>query len=208
MDLSLTLVIIIVTALVSVPAFRDHVLFEELLMRPYAVRHDGQWYRLFTHAFVHADWGHLAVNMFVLYMFGRNVEILFAYITTIPTVVVYVALYIGGILFASIPGMVKHAEDPGYRAVGASGAVSAVLFSQILILPTRAVSVLFIPVELPAFLFGGLYLIYSWYMDKRGGDHVAHDAHFYGALFGILFTAALDPALMFRFGSFERSLGL
>ena len=106
----------------------------------------------------------------------------------------YVALYIGGIIFASIPGMVKHANDPSYRAVGASGAVSAVLFAQILILPTQGVSILFIPIELPAFLFGGLYLIYSWYMDNRGGDHVAHDAHFYGAIFGILFTTAMDPS--------------
>jgi membrane associated rhomboid family serine protease len=208
MELSVTLAIILVTAIVSIPAFQNAVLFDRLLMRPFAVRHEEQWYRLLTHAFVHADWGHLAVNMFVLYMFGRNVEVLFMYITALPMVVMYIALYIGGILFASIPGMVKHADDPGYRAVGASGAVSAVLFSQILILPTQPVSILFIPVELPAFLFGGLYLIYSWYMDKRGGDHVAHDAHFYGALFGVLFTTMLDPALLFRFGSFERSMGL
>lgn len=208
MEISYTLIIILVTAMMSIPAFQDPTMFEKLLMKPFAVRHEGQWYRLLSHAFVHADWAHLAVNMFVLYMFGRNVEILFAYLTALPIVVVYAVLYIGGVLFASIPGMVKHGDDPTYRAVGASGAVSAVLFAQILILPTQGVSILFIPFELPAFLFGGLYLIYSWYMDRRGGDHVAHDAHFYGAIFGILFTTALDPDLLLHIGSFERSIGL
>jgi len=206
-SLSITVLLIAVTALVSIGAFQDRRVYEALLYQPYAVRAKGHWYRMFTHAFVHADWPHLLVNMFVLFMFGQNVELLYAMVTPLPTIVAYLALYIGGILFAALPGLVKHSTDPGYRSVGASGAVSAVLFAQILLLPTREVSILLVPIAMPAWVFGILYLIYSWYMDKRANDHVAHDAHFYGAVFGILFTAALHPDLLFHLGSFERSLG-
>ncbi|HRH68996.1 MAG TPA: rhomboid family intramembrane serine protease [Flavobacteriales bacterium] len=207
MSLSITVLLVAVTALVSIGAFQDRRVFEELLYQPYAVRARGQWYRLFTHAFIHADWPHLAVNMFVLYMFGRNVEMLFALVSPVPPTLAYLGLYVGGVLFAALPGLAKHSADPGYRSVGASGAVSAVLFAQILLLPTRQVSVLLVPIAMPAWVFGILYLAYSWYMDKRGGDHVAHDAHFYGAVFGIGFTTALHPDLLFHLGSFERSLG-
>lgn len=203
----LTLVLVALTTFVSFMAFQRPQVFEALLFRPYAVQAHGQWYRLFSHAFIHADTAHLLVNMFVLFVFGRNVEGLFALVTPLPTAVVYPLLYLGGILFATLPGMAKHRLDPGYRSVGASGAVSAVLFAQILLMPTRTVSILFIQ-DLPAWLFGLLYLLYSYAMDRRGGDHVAHDAHFYGAVFGILFTTALRPELLFDLGSLERSLGI
>lgn len=205
--ISITVLLVALTALISMGAFQERRVFEALLYQPYAVRTKGQWYRLLTHAFIHADWSHLLVNMFVLYMFGRNVEMLFALVTPLPTILAYLALYIGGILFAALPGLAKRSADPGYRSVGASGAVSAVLFAQILLLPTREVSILFVPIAMPAWVFGILYLVYSWYMDKRGGDHVAHDAHFYGAVFGILFTTALRPDLLYHLGSFQRSLG-
>ena len=120
----------------------------------------------------------------------------------------FLALYFGGVVFAAIPSYKKHALNPSYRAVGASGAVSAVLFAQILMLPTRAVQMLFIPVPMPAWVFGGLYLAYSWYMDKQSSDNVAHDAHFYGAVYGLVFTAMLEPQLILSIGSFQHSLGL
>ncbi len=207
MSLPITVLLVAFTALISIGAFQERRVFETLLYQPYAVRAKGQWYRLLTHAFIHADWAHLLVNMFVLYMFGRNVEMLYALVTPLPAIVSYLALYIGGVLFAALPGLAKHGGDPGYRSVGASGAVSAVLFAQILLLPTREVSILLVPIAMPAWIFGILYLAYSWYMDKRASDHVAHDAHFYGAVFGILFTTALRPDLLLHLGSFERSLG-
>lgn len=184
-------------------AFRDERVFALLLFDAHRVRH-GEWYRCLSHALVHSDVPHLVVNMFVLYMFGRNVELLYGMVLGPVSLPVFVLLYLGGAVVSSIPALVKHGDVPGYRAVGASGAVSAVLFAQILLMPTAPIRFLFIPFDVPSFVFGGLYLFYSWYMDRRGGDNVAHDAHLHGALFGIAFTAILEPRALFEFGSFER----
>jgi membrane associated rhomboid family serine protease len=161
-----------------------------------------------THAFIHAHWPHLIVNMFVLYMFGRNVELLYSMVSDRPVWSTYLLLFLGGVVIASLPGFQRHAQDPNYRAVGASGGVSAVLFAQILLLPTTKVSFLLLPIPLPAWLFGVLYLVYSWQMDRRSNDNVAHDAHFYGAVFGVVFTALLDPRLITHVGYLQRQLGL
>ena len=205
---TITIIIIVVTSLISISAFSDGRVFSALLFEPYVIKVRNEWYRFFTHAFIHSNWPHLLVNMFVLFMFGRNVEPLLGRITGGSGTLPFIALYVGGILFSSLPSYRKYVFDPGYRAVGASGAVSAVLFSQILMLPTTSVYFFLIPFPIPAFVFGGLYLFYSYYMDKRGGDNIAHDAHFYGAVFGIVFTAALEPQLLFDIGGFQRSLGL
>jgi len=206
-ELTITLALVVGTVLVSLAAFNDRGLFEKLLFMPYAVQHQNQLYRFFSHGFVHGDTMHLLVNMFVLWSFGSSVEVLFPMIAKMPGSVAYLVLYFGGMFFATMPGMAKHRNDPSYRSVGASGAVSAVVFAQILMLPTHKVSLFFLA-DLPAWLFGVLYLLYSYAMDKRGGDNVAHDAHFFGALFGVLFTFMLKPALVFDFGVLERSLGI
>lgn len=208
MSISLTSILVVGTFSVSIAAFSDRRLFERLLFDPFVIQARRQWYRFVSHALVHANWGHLIVNMFVLYFFGRNVEMLFGMITGRPATVPFLLLYLGGVVFSSLPSYRKHRLDPSYRAVGASGAVSAVLFAQVLMLPTRTITLLFLPIPMPAWLFGGLYLVYSWYMDKSGGDNVAHDAHFYGALYGVLFSAAMDPGLILDFGAFQRSLGI
>lgn len=205
---SITLIIIVITALLSIAAFSDGRLFSALLFEPFVIKSRNQWYRFITHAFIHANWPHLAVNMFVLYMFGRNVEMLLPYITAQPPLLHYLMLYVGGILFSTIPAYQRNVNDPGYRAVGASGAVSAVLFAQIIMLPTNPVYFMFIPFPIPAYIFGILYLVYSYYMDKRGGDNVAHDAHFFGAVYGILYMVMLDPSLVLDVGGFQRSLGM
>jgi membrane associated rhomboid family serine protease len=199
----LTILLIVITCLVSLAAFKDERLFARLLFDPYRTRH-GQWFRFLSHALVHTDMPHLVVNMFVLYMFGRNVELLYGMVLGQVSGAVFLLLYLGGAVMASVPAFVKHGVAPGYRAVGASGAVSAVLFAQILLMPTAPVSFLFIPFDVPSFVFGGLYLFYSWYMDRRGADNVAHDAHLHGALFGIAFTAVVEPRALFDLGSFER----
>jgi membrane associated rhomboid family serine protease len=205
---SLTIVLILLNVVVSIAAFSDRRLFTALLFEPFVIKSRNEWYRFFTHAFIHANWPHLAVNMFVLYMFGSNVELLYFELTGKPVLLPFLALYLGGILFSSIPSYGRHIHNPSYRAVGASGAVSSVLFAQVLMLPTSEVAFLFLPVPMPAWVFGILYLVYSWYMDKRGGDNVAHDAHFYGAVWGILFTAGLDLDLLLHIGEFQRTLGI
>ncbi|HQV52330.1 MAG: rhomboid family intramembrane serine protease [Flavobacteriales bacterium] len=208
MTISITLIIIIVTAAVSIIAFSNREFYTYLLFEPYVINARKEYHRFISHAFVHANWTHLAVNMFVLWMFGTSVEMLYSMITDGGRLLPFLGLYFGGVLFASIPSYKKHILNPSYRAVGASGAVSAVLFAQILMLPTRSVEMLFIPVPMPAWVFGGLYLAYSWYMDKQSTDNVAHDAHFYGAVFGLVYTALLEPQLIISIGSFQSSLGL
>ena len=202
----ITWAIIAITALVSIAAFNNATLFSELLFEPFVIKARGQWYRFLTHAFVHANWPHLLVNMFVLFMFGRNVEPLLERITGTNATFPYLALYIGGVLFSTLPSYKRHVHDPNYRAVGASGAVSAVLFAQILMLPTMPVRFMFFPFAMPAWIFGAIYLWYSWYMDKRGGDNVAHDAHFFGAVYGVAFMTVLEPSLLLHIGSFQQEL--
>ena len=204
----ITLALVLLTTAISVAAFSSPVLFAQLLFEPFVIKARGQWYRFITHAFIHANWPHLLVNMFVLYMFGRNVEMLLQLVTGGHAMLAFIGLYAGGVLFSTLPSYRRHIHDPNYRAVGASGAVSAVLFAQVLMLPTRQLELLFFPMPIPAWVFGLLYLAYSWYMDRRSGDNVAHDAHFYGAVFGLLYMTVLDPGLLLNWGSFQHSLGI
>lgn len=206
MGFSITLLIIIVTALVSIGAWQDRRVFLALLFEPFVIRAGGEWHRFVTHAFIHADGYHLFVNMFVLYMFGANVERLYQGLTDGSGALAFSGLYLGGILFSSLVGYRRHIHDPGYRAVGASGAVAAVLFAHILMLPTQSIYLMFIPIPIPSFVFGILYLAYERYMDKRGGDNVAHDAHFHGALFGVVYTAIVEPRLVLELGYLQGGL--
>jgi membrane associated rhomboid family serine protease len=202
-ELGLTIILLGITVVLSWSAFTNERLFEALLFDPYRIRTANEWYRFFTHALLHSDVPHLVVNMFVLFAFGRNVELLYHSLVGSNATWAFLGLYVGGALFSSLPAMLKYGSTPGYRAVGASGAVSAVLFAQILLLPFAPVRVMLVPIDLPSWVFGALYLFYSWYMDKRGGDNVAHDAHLHGALFGMAFTAFLAPDALFRFGNFQ-----
>ena len=206
MGFSITLLIIIVTALVSIGAWQDRRVFLALLFEPFVIRARGEWHRFVTHAFIHADGYHLFVNMFVLYMFGANVERLYQGLTDGSGALAFSGLYLGGILFSSLVGYRRHIHDPGYRAVGASGAVAAVLLAHILMLPTQSIYLMFIPIPIPSFVFGILYLAYERYMDKRGGDNVAHDAHFHGALFGMVYTAIVEPRLVLDLGYLQGGL--
>lgn len=167
----------------------------KLEYNPYLVVHRGEWLRLVSHAFVHADLMHLLVNMWVLFVFGRITEAHYNFYFEGRGIFLFLFLYLGGILFSILPAISKHKNNPSYNAVGASGAVSAVLFASILFRPLSEIYIMFIPIGIPAFIFGGLYLFYEAYMNKRAKDNVAHDAHFWGALFGIAFTLVLKPEI-------------
>ena len=196
--MSLTLIIVAITAVVSFGALNNQELFSKLLFQPFVMHDKDSWYRFLSHGFVHGSIMHLAVNMYVLWMFGTAVEDAYAMSTGMPHVA-YSVLYLGGIVLSSLPGYFKHRQDPEYRAVGASGATSAVVFSFILLHPETKLMLIFLPIPLAAWIFGGLYLAYEWYMSKRGGDGIAHDAHYFGALFGIAFTAVIIPGSVERF---------
>lgn len=205
--MSITLIIIAITAVVSFLAFSNQELFSRLLFNPFVIQSRKEWYRFISHAFVHGSTGHLLLNMFVLWMFGSITEIFYDRISDGRGTVYFVILYVGGIIFSSIPAYKKHLHNPNYNAIGASGATSAVLFAYILMFPFQKVYIMFIPIGIWGIVFGAIYLAYEYYMDKRSSDNIAHDAHFYGALFGVLFTAALDPQLVLNFGYLENLLG-
>ncbi|MBN3036803.1 MAG: rhomboid family intramembrane serine protease [Bacteroidales bacterium] len=195
----MTLLIIGITTLISILCLGSPRLSDQLKFNAYAIRHEGQGYRFLSYALVHADWIHLLVNMFVLYSFGRITESLFFGIFGTKTFIYYPMLYLGGIAFSTLYDYGKYKNAPYYNAVGASGAVSGVLFSSIILYPEGKIGFLFIPIELPAPLFGLLYLVYSAYMARRSSDNIGHSAHFWGALFGITLTVLLEPHLAVEF---------
>ena len=195
----MVIAIIILTSLISVMAFNNPQLLNRLQFNAYAIKHQKQGWRFLTYGFVHAGWGHLAINMFVLWSFGRIVFTLYGYHFGNLGILYFLLLYIGGIMFSVLFDYGRHKNDTWYNAVGASGAVSAVVFASIILYPAGGIYLFFIPVEIPSPIFGILYLIYSVYMARRGQDNIGHDAHFWGAIYGVILTIAIKPELFIFF---------
>lgn len=194
----MTNTILIVTCIVSFLAFQNHSVLDKLIFSPYLVQQRREWYRFFSSGLIHADWLHLIVNMFVLYTFGRVVEDYYLQLFGSRAMVNFLLLYIGGLGMSILPTYSKQRNNPGYHALGASGAVSAIVFSFILFNPLQRLCFYGI-LCLPGILFGILYLIYCYYMGKRGKDNINHDAHLWGALYGFFFTIVLKPSLIVSF---------
>lgn len=192
-------VIIVLTSLISIWAFYNPEISNKLRFNAYAIKYGKQGYRFFSYALIHAGWVHLLINMFVLHSFGNLVEQVFHIVFGAKGYFFFILLYLGGIIFSVLFDFRAQKENPYYNAVGASGAVSAVVFASILLYPTGKISLLFLPIPIPSFIFGILYLVYSAYMAKRGGDNIGHSAHFWGAVFGILFTIILKPGFAVLF---------
>lgn len=195
----MVLTIIIITSLISILAFNNAELLSRMQFNAYAIKHRRQGWRFFTYALVHAGWAHLAINMFVLWSFGGIVVELYGYYFGTIGILYFLLLYVGGVMFSVLFDFGRHKDDIMYNAVGASGAVSAVVFASIILYPAGGVYLFFIPIRIPSPLFGILYLIYSAYMARRGSDNIGHDAHFWGAVFGVVFTIALKPSLFLIF---------
>ncbi len=197
--MSVTLAIVILTVLVSWMAFEDAALFNKLTHHPYVEHRQKEYYRFFTSALVHGSWGHLLINMFVFYQFGEVVEQYFLMVFGgLKGRVFFLLLYVATTAFADIPTFVKYKNAPHFRSVGASGAVSGILFAFIIFNPWSTLLLFFI-IPMPAILAAVGYLVYSSWASKQGRDMIDHDAHFYGALFGFLFTIALKPGLFWYF---------
>ncbi len=188
----ITLALVAVTVLVSWQAWERQSLFDRLILWPPAVDRQQQYDRLLTHGFIHADGMHLIFNMVTLYSFGQAME---RYFAARIGPVGYLVFYLSAVVVAILPTFLRHRHDAGYRSLGASGGVSAVLFASILLDPWLGIYLFFIPIPVPAFIFAGLYVWYSLWMDKRGGDNINHSAHLWGALYGVLFTLLQQPAL-------------
>lgn len=197
--MSVTIILIIMTVGISLYAWQNQGLMHKWIFHPYAIQRDNSWYRFITSGFLHADFMHLLFNMFTLFFFGDVVEYVFksAYGST-TGLLLYLLVYLGGIIISDIPTYFKHRNDPPYRALGASGGVASIVFSSILFFPTLDIC-LFAFLCLPGFIFGILYMIYSYYSGKRMGDNINHDAHFYGAVYGFVLSLALVPAALPNF---------
>ncbi|MFP4469636.1 MAG: rhomboid family intramembrane serine protease [Bacteroidales bacterium] len=192
-------ILIILTGIVSFVAFSNRDLFDKLKFNAYYISKDREWYRFFTYGLLHAGWAHLLINMFVLWSFGEVVMQYFSRDFEAMAGVYFLLLYIGGIILSTVYDYFKYKNDIYYNAVGASGAVAAVVFSSIILYPNGKIFFFFIPIGIPAWIFGILYLIYSAYMGKRGDDNIGHDAHFWGAVFGVVFTLIINTAYLTRF---------
>ena len=199
MELSITLLLIIITVLVSVLAFNDNNLKYKLTFSPYSYIHQKKWWLVITHGFIHADFLHLGFNMYVLYMFGSNIEFFFSESNSVGFIF-FLSLYIGGMVFATLPSIIKHRDNPNYLSLGASGAVSAIVFTFIVIEPLAKLGLIILPgIYIPGFIFGILYIIAENYMIKKGGSNIAHDAHIAGAIFGLFFIALFDYNIYINF---------
>jgi membrane associated rhomboid family serine protease len=186
----LTFTLIAATVLVSWLAFERPALLNRLILWPPAIERNKQYDRLLTHGFIHADWSHLLFNMITLYFFGRVIE---REISTVIGPIGFVLFYLSAIVIAILPTYLRHRHDPHYRSLGASGAVSAVLFAFILLRPWAMIYVFVLP--MPAIAYAVGYVAYSFWMDRRGGDNINHSAHLSGAIYGVLFMLFMDPGI-------------
>jgi membrane associated rhomboid family serine protease len=187
--MSITFLIIAITSIVSILAFSRDQLKEDLLFWPFLIKREGQYYRIITHGALHADTMHLIFNMVSFYSFGIALEeyffpVLFGELAR----AIFALLYVLGIIASVIPDLIKHRDHSYYRSLGASGAVSAVVFSAITIQPKMPIQFFFIPFPIPGYIFGLAFLVLSATLAKKGGGNIGHNAHFWGSIFGIVFT--------------------
>jgi len=194
----ITLLIVILTVLTSAAAFRRRELFYKLDLSPARIVHKKEYYRIFSHAFLHADYFHLGINMLVLYSFGSYIEQVFSEMEAAGIIFsgpfFFILLYVASIALASITTITRYRDDVSYSAVGASGAVSAIVFTYIFFAPLQKIY-FYMVLPIPGILFGVLYLVYSSYMSRRKGDNINHSAHFWGAVVGFIFPILLEPSL-------------
>ena len=194
MQAPVTFFLIGITCLVSWMAFNNRKLMDRLILWPPAIDRHRQYDRLVTYGFIHADIWHLFFNMFTLFFFGRQIE---GWMAAQKGPWVFPLFYFSALVVSILPTYLKHQKDPNYRSLGASGAVSAVLFAFILLAPWATIGVFFIP--MPAIVFAVLYIAYSIWMDKRGGDNINHGAHLAGAAYGVLFLVVMDAGVIGHF---------
>lgn len=189
--LSLSLIIIIITCVISIMSFNRPGEIDKLSLWPYMVKEHKQYYRFITAGLVHADYMHLGFNMLTMWFFGKYIEMIFQ--DLFGSRLYFLVFYVLALIISDVPSYIRHRNNYGFRSIGASGAVSAVVFAFILFQPWAKIVVFVIP--MPAILYGVLFLGYSVYMSRRGGDGINHDAHFWGAVFGVVFPLVIRPEL-------------
>lgn len=184
---TILIALIVVNVLISYKGFNDLSFFRKYEFHIGSIR-SGEQIRMLSSGFLHADMTHLIFNMLTLCFFAPVV------ISNLGDFS-FVLIYFGSLIFGSLLTMVFHKNDYGYRAVGASGAVTGVLYSAILLQPDMMLGIFFV-IPMPAYLFGILYLLYSIYGMKAKNDNIGHTAHFGGAVGGYLITLLKEPTLL------------
>jgi len=186
------------TLLISFYAFSNRDMLYKLIMNPYQINNRNQYYRFVSSGFIHNDHMHLLMNMFSLYFFGQAVEYEFLLKFDAAGGFYFVVLYLMAIVVSDIPTFFKNRNNPAYNSLGASGGVAAVIFAFIILRPLDKIC-LYLAICMPGFILGTLYLVYSYYSGKKSKDNINHDAHLYGALFGLIFCVVLYPPALKEF---------
>jgi membrane associated rhomboid family serine protease len=184
--------IFVFTIITSLYAFYDHSIYGKFMLHPYSVSKGHKVWTVITSGLIHADWMHLFFNMFTFVAFAFTLEQLLGSFK-------FGLLYFLAMILSDLPTIFKHKDHFNYNSLGASGAISAVLFSFILFSPTTKISIMFIPIGIPAWIFGIIYLIYCAYASRNSRDGINHDAHFFGALTGLIFTIIFVPGILQNF---------
>jgi membrane associated rhomboid family serine protease len=193
MKIQIVQIFSVVIFAISVLAFNNKDLFNKYLYSPYLIWRNKEWHRLLTAGFLHANWGHLLINLFVFWQFGSFLETAYVGVFGKFGSMLFVSvLFFGGIVVANLPALFRHKKDMYFKSIGASGGVSAVLFSYILINPWSKLYLYFV-LPLHSIVVGILFLAYSWWASKNKRDNIDHLAHFWGSVFGILFTILAYP---------------
>jgi len=183
-------IIFILTILISLNAiYRSPQTFDRFLLHPYSVFRQNRWYNLISSGFIHADLFHLIFNMMTFYFFAFNLEQMSGSLN-------FAIIYFASLVIADIPSLIKNKDNPDYHSLGASGAISGVLFASILFVPESKIYLMIFPVGIPAPIFAILYLIWCWYAARNAQDNINHSAHLFGALAGIIITVILLPGIV------------
>lgn len=203
--LTITLSIILLTSVISFTGFSNQKVLDDLIFYPPAITNRNQWYRFVTSGLIHADIMHLLFNMYSFYLFGDLVERTFVQIFGDTGKIIYLLLYIISLVVCLLPTYFNNQNNYHYRSLGASGAVSAVIFAGIFLYPTMGMGIFPIPFHIPGFVFGPLYLLLSAYLAKKGHGNINHSAHIWGAIFGIVFLI-ITTTFLSKFNAFENFL--
>lgn len=195
---SISFVIIIITVLVSLLCWQKPALMDKMTMNPFKINRRNEYWRFITSGFIHADFTHLFFNLFSFFFFGLQLENIFTVLYPESGEILFVIFYVTAIVAADLPTYFKQSKNPYFNSLGASGAVSAVIFAGILFFPTEKIY-LFGVLGIPGFIYAGLFTWYSIAMDRRGRDYVNHSAHLYGGLYGLVFVTLLYPKVWLTF---------
>ena len=185
--ITITLSIVLLTSVISFTAFSNGKVMDDLIFYPPAITNRQQWYRFITSGLIHADFMHLAFNMYSFYLFGDMVEKAFSAVFGEKGKAIFIILYVSALVISLLPTYLQHQQDYHYKSLGASGAVSAIIFAGIFLYPTMGLGIFPIPFHIPGFIFGPLYLGISYYLANKGGGNINHSAHIWGAIFGVVF---------------------